>query len=231
MPRTNSSDMKELRHERKFLVREYSYNEILQFIRLNPACFTEIYHQRQINNIYFDSFSFDSYYGNVEGDISRFKARIRWYGPLFGMIAEPVLEFKIKNGLLGTKEHYPLGKFILDRNFSRAQISGSLRAADIPANVKDLLHGLQPVLLNSYTRKYYLSADKHFRLTIDRDLQFYGISYNGNSFLNRVNSPGIVIELKYDTSVSEDADQVSGAFPFALTKNSKYLQGVESVLF
>ena len=91
---------------------------------------------------------------------------------------------------------------------------------------------MQPALLNSYTRKYFLSADKKFRLTIDREQVYYRISYNHNTFLNKVSNPqAVVLELKYEMSLDEEANEISKSFPFAMTKNSKYLQGIERVLF
>src|SRR3989338_2665467 len=116
----------ELRHERKFLISDYSAADIEQIVKFNPACFTEIYHQRTVNNIYFDSLAFDSYYDNIEGNTNRTKARIRWYGNLFGEIENAILEFKIKKGLLGRKEYYSLNPFILNANFSKEQIISAL---------------------------------------------------------------------------------------------------------
>ena len=59
-------------------------------------------------NFYFDSVNFNNYYDNLDGNIFRTKIRIRWYGDLFGYIENPVLELKIKNGLLGNKISYNL---------------------------------------------------------------------------------------------------------------------------
>lgn len=225
-----NSQSEELRNERKFLITNHSAAEVEQIIKFNPACFTEIHQQRTVNNIYFDSLAYDSYYRNVEGDTNRTKARIRWYGALFGQITNAVLEFKIKKGLLGRKEYFPLTAFQLDENFSKAQIESAI--ANTPIDIQHWMLSMQPALLNSYTRKYFLSADKKFRLTIDREQVYYRISYNHNAFLNKVNNPqAVVLELKYEMSLDEEANQISNSFPFAMTKHSKYLQGIERVLF
>jgi SPX domain protein involved in polyphosphate accumulation len=232
MSQLNSNQSEELRHERKFLITDYSVAEVEQIIKYNPACFTKIFHPRTVNNIYFDSLAFDSYYSNVEGDMNRTKARIRWYGKLFGQIEDAVLEFKIKKGLLGKKESYKLNSFTLDQNFSKQEFVKAIENPAVPRDIKDLMLSLYPSLLNSYSRKYLLSADKQFRLTIDSEQMFYRISYSGNTFLNKVTVPqNVVLELKYDSKLQEEADQISNAFPFAITKNSKYLQGIERVLF
>lgn len=227
-----SDQSEELRHERKFLITDYSASEVEQIIKYHPACFREVHHQRTVNNIYFDSLAYDSYYRNVEGDTNRTKARIRWYGKLFGEIENAVLEFKIKKALLGRKEYYSLNPFCLDEDFSKQQIIRALNSDKIPWNIHDLILSLHPSLLNSYSRKYFLSADKQFRLTIDKDQVFYGISYNNNTFLNKVkNTRAVVLELKYDVSLEQEANEISSKFPFKMTKNSKYLQGLERVLF
>ena len=230
MSQLNNDQSKELRHERKFLITDYSVVEVEQIIKFNPACFSEIHQQRAVNNIYFDSLDYDSYYRNVEGDTHRTKARIRWYGRLFGQIENAVLEFKIKRGLLGTKEYYLLNSFQLDENFSKQEIIVAINS--LPRNIQDFMLSMKPALLNTYNRKYFLSADKQFRLTIDKNLTFYNISYNNNTFLNKVNNyQSVVLELKYNLDLDTKADEITKAFPFYMTKNSKYLQGVERVLF
>jgi hypothetical protein len=222
----------ELRHERKFLITDHSEKDVEQMIKIHPACFSEIYHERIVNNIYFDSLGFNNYYDNVEGEIDRLKVRIRWYGDLFGLIKRPTLEFKIKKGLLGKKDSYPLLPFKLDIDFSKAQIQRSLASGKIPIHILDLLNSLKPVLLNCYSRKYFLSADGQFRITIDWNLTYYRINYFGNTFLNKsVDYTTSVLELKYDSSLETEAKQIGNCFPFALTKSSKYLQGIERVLF
>ena len=51
-----------LRCERKFLISDLSTQEIEEVILLHPALFSPIYHNRFVNNIYFDNLNFLSYY-------------------------------------------------------------------------------------------------------------------------------------------------------------------------
>lgn len=232
MSQLNANQSEELRHERKFLITDYDALTVEQFLKFHPACFTEIYHQRIINNIYFDTLGFESYYGNVEGETERTKIRIRWYNELFGSINNATLEFKIKKGLLGKKNFYALQPFSLDKNFSKQQLVQALNTELVPKPVSDQLLAMQPSLLNTYSRKYFISADKQFRITIDKNLSFYKISYNQNTFLNRVaDHKAVVVELKYDAQLENEAKEIGNKFQFAMTKNSKYLQGIERVLF
>lgn len=232
MSQLTNNQSEELRHERKFLVADYSASEVEQLLKFHPACFTQIYQQRTVNNIYFDTLGFNSYFGNQEGDTNRTKARIRWYGRLFGQVDHAVLEFKIKKGLLGRKDFYELSSFCLDENFSKEQLIQALNSEHVPHERKHSLLSMQPSLLNSYSRKYFISADKQFRITIDKDLLFYKISYNKNTFLNKVKNVGtVVVELKYDSKLEFEAKEIGDKLPFKMTKNSKYLQGIEQVLF
>lgn len=219
----------QLRYERKFLITDHSYSEVEQMIKFHPACFSEIFHERNVNNIYFDTLGMTNYYDNLEGETERFKIRIRWYDNLFGHIQNPLLEYKIKKGLLGKKETYKLRSFQLDQSFSEVQIK---KATDsIPPKIKNEIASLKPTLLNSYTRKYFLSADGNFRITIDHHLNYYRINYIGNIFVNRsLDHKTTVLELKYDSSLETEAKLVSNLFPFALTKSSKYLQGLQRVV-
>lgn len=217
-----------LRYERKFLISDYSYSDVKQILKFHPACFSEIFQERSVNNIYFDTLGINDYYDNVNGEQRRSKVRIRWYGDLFGNIQKPVLEYKIKTGLLGKKLSYQLQSFLIDSNFSKSQIIHAI--STLPLNIKDQILSLKPTLLNSYKRTYFLSADKNFRATIDHHLCYYKIQYSGNPFTNKsIDHNSTVLELKYDSSLETLAKSVANAFPFALTKNSKYLQGLERV--
>jgi SPX domain protein involved in polyphosphate accumulation len=219
-----------LRYERKYLITAYSHKEVEQLIKLNNACFSEVYHQRNVNNIYFDTLGMDNFYDNVEGTSNRMKVRIRWYGDTFGNSTQPVLEYKIKKGLLGKKISYLLNTFLLDQSFDRTQILKATNGNAVPRQVQEELLSLKPMLLNSYTRKYFLSADKKFRITIDHHLCYYGIRQRSNTFSNKsMDHNTTVLELKYDSSHETEAKELSTQFPFALTKSSKYLQGLERI--
>ncbi len=219
-----------LRYERKYLTMEYSVGEVEQILKYNIGCFSEIYSPRTVNNIYFDTLDFHSYNENVTGDKERLKIRIRWYGSLFGEIKSPQLEFKIKNGLLGYKKNYELNPFVLDSNFNQSQINAAIY--NLPISIRNQISANYPTLLNSYFRKYYISKDKKIRVTIDSNLKYYKINYTQNYFLNKtLNDKSVIVELKYGESDIEEAMQISNDFPFTLTKNSKYLTGVDRVLF
>ena len=90
------------RYERKFKISEIDRNYVETLVKYHPAMFSEIFHERIVNNIYFDTLNMDYYYDNKSGSSKRMKVRIRWYGNQFGLIEKPVLELKIKDGLIET---------------------------------------------------------------------------------------------------------------------------------
>lgn len=195
---------------------------------MHRATFSEIFYPRFVNNIYLDTVAYDNYFDNVYGNAKRVKVRIRWYGELFGRITKPVLEFKVKNNELGGKISFPLDSFKIDKGFTARSIGDLFRRSEIPDAVKVYLLQLRGVLLNRYSRSYFLSVDKNFRLTIDSNLAFYELKPLRNNFLNRrIDRNNIVLELKYASNVDpEKVQSVTNLFPFRLTKSSKYVSGL-----
>ena len=224
--------LSQYRYERKFFISELTFHEVESLIRLHPALFTEIYHQRYVNNIYYDSFDMKNYFDNVDGANQRIKVRIRWYGDLFGRIEKPILELKIKKGLLGTKKTFPLSAFWLDENFNFAISSNVITDSQLPDNLKLQMICLAPVLLNRYSRKYFLSADNNYRITIDSEMQFLALNNQHNCFLNcSTDLANTVLELKYDQDKDDSASYMADCFPFRLSKSSKYVSGIKKFIF
>jgi hypothetical protein len=94
--------------------------------------------------------------------------------------------------------------------------------------IQESLKFLEPTLLNRYFRKYYLSANRKFRVTLDTQLRYTRISSHQNYFLRIAkNDSDVVMEMKYDVEDDQAAGSVSSGFPFRLTKNSKYVNGVD----
>ena len=85
--------------------------EVLALVRRHPAAFREAYPARFVNNIYLDSHGRSDYHDNIVGVANRNKTRVRWYGPLSGQIAKPVLERKLKRGLISGKLTHALPGF------------------------------------------------------------------------------------------------------------------------
>ena len=223
-------DDKDYRYERKFFISSLTLHEVESIVKLHPEMFSEIYYQRSVNNIYFDAPNLGNFFDNVDGNLHRLKLRIRWYGNLFGHIEKPVIELKIKQGLLGGKLSFPLHPFNLTTGFSFKTICDAIDASDIIESVKIALKSSYPTLLNCYKRKYYQSANGKYRITIDTDQYFYHISYHNNTFLKKVtDNENVILELKYDRNLDDASCHITNHFPFRITKSSKYVTGFEKL--
>ena len=218
------------RYERKFLVLANSWATIEPGIKHNPGVFSSLYRPRTVNNIYLDSPALRLYFMNLEGAAQRTKVRIRWYGDLRGPLPRPILEFKSKSGLLGQKQSFPLNPFRLDNTFTGEFLRRVFQGSDLPDGVHQLLRGLEPTLVNCYRRQYYQSADRKYRLTLDSSLEFFRVRPGHNAWLCKApHCPFRVVELKYDQAHADGAEIIASAFPFRVTRMSKYVFGLDSL--
>lgn len=219
-----------LRCERKFLISDLSIQDIEEIILLHPAVFNPVYYERFVNNIYFDNVEFRSYHENISGITPRKKVRVRWYGDLMGQIKEPVLEIKRKSGIVGNKKLYSLPGFSLEDFFSGSETWGSTDKSIFGESLQKELALLEPALINRYKRKYFLSADGCYRITLDSNLNFFPVRpFLPKLFANESFEPYCVLELKYDHAKDDEASQITNHFPFRLTKSSKYVSGVHKL--
>ncbi|MBN1485336.1 MAG: polyphosphate polymerase domain-containing protein [Chloroflexia bacterium] len=225
--------LRDYRYERKFLVEDLTFHQILGLVRLHPRMFYAPYPPRYVNNAYLDTADLENYYDNVCGAARRRKVRLRWYGALAGPVDHAVLEFKVKEGHVGRKHSYPLRDFSLDDVFGDRRLQQVAAGSELPAMVREELRAMQVVLLNRYYRHYFASRDGRFRVTLDREIAFYRANGAfGSSLVHRQVRWGVlVVELKYDVAQETAAARVSSAFPFRVTRSSKYVQGMERVYF
>ncbi len=219
------------RYERKFLVDQIDIHQVRALIRRHPAVFYEPYPPRYVNNLYVDTEGMENYFDNVSGASDRRKVRIRWYGDLFSTVENPMLEFKVKRGMVGTKHSYPFAPFTLDERFCHLYYLDVLRsAALLPPQVREYMHEVHVVLCNRYYRRYFATKDHRFRVTIDAQMTFYQVRKAVNRFVYKyVDYNQVVVELKYGAALDGEAERISSFFPFSLTKNSKYVTGIECV--
>ena len=216
------------RYERKFAIQMISRSAVEHIIKYHPAAFSEIYKQRNVNNIYLDTGRLTFYNDNVTGSNNRKKIRIRWYGDMFGEIKYPVLEIKIKNGYIGRKQSFPLKPFILDERFDIEMLRSVFHQSELPLNLLSEVTELQPALLNGYTRKYFQNFKKDFRITVDDHLVYLDVKSRFNTFRRQeLISIGVIVELKYDAIKDDLAESITTHLPFRMTKSSKYVNGID----
>jgi SPX domain protein involved in polyphosphate accumulation len=182
--------------------------------------YSEIFYNRQINNLYLDNFTFDDVIDNVEGFSKRQKTRIRWYGGLLDE-SKKVLEQKIKCDDVNRKESVKLKSLQLYSLESTDTFYD--KVIDI-LNDKDLYlhdcHHKRPTLLNRYSRNYFMSSDDEIRVTVDQDLYYYS-----PIFKSEYHDRNIVVELKSNTNIIMQDNMFHDLI---LSKYSKYVKGILS---
>ena len=220
---------KDFRYEKKFIIQDLEPSEIYHLIKHNSAMFSEIFYSRRINNIYFDSINFKNYHEHLNGISQRIKIRVRWFGKTFGLIENPILEFKMKDGYLGEKRRFKLKPFILDKKICFKSLQKDIfEKSNLPAEIIEIIKMSKPTLLNSYKRKYFASVNKKIVITTDKDLIFYKIKENHNNFIEKILDKNLqILELKYSAENDDEASKITQEFPFRITAISKYIQGID----
>lgn len=207
-----------MRFERKYVIEHLTLAETCQLIKLHPAGFRQAFPPRVVNNIYLDTLNYSAYQDNLKGIGQRKKTRLRWYGHSSFADTPLQLEEKIKAGVLGYKKTF------------------ALPAASIDSSIQELLptqitkhQNLRPTLFNQYHRQYFLSADQKFRITIDTHLCFGTPNFSPQQTIGHQLNHRIILELKYEEAAARYQDKITQHLPFRLSKNSKYVIGVELI--
>jgi SPX domain protein involved in polyphosphate accumulation len=186
--------------------------QVEQVILLHPASFTSIYEPRWVNNVYFDTSDLISYHENAGGFNRRTKYRLRWYGSDAGIIKNGIIEIKEKDHMLGWKEHIAV-----------PEIKDPLKINEVLLSQGIIIPNITPSVQNRYFRKYFLSADGKFRITIDTQIG-HKIPFTNQSFIPEQK---IVLEIKFDKNDEGLAKDIFEFIPFRQKKNSKYAKGIE----
>lgn len=217
------------RYERKFIFTDKSAREVETMIKLLKGGFSEIYSERFINNIYFDKIGYPYLYDNINGVSSRIKARIRWYGNFFSEKNKYFFEIKKKEGFIVIKDSKNVSNLKLHPMTNLKTVLKTCLGSDHKKHFAKYSN-LNPKLVNSYKRKYFLSKDKNFRVTIDSD-QKIGSPKNPLSLKNLyINTFKTIVELKYNRKWDIQAHQIINGFSARINKNSKYIDGVNFLI-
>jgi hypothetical protein len=220
------------RYERKFVIEPQFLNKLKIFFSINEFLLKKSFQSRQINNIYLDTVNFDFFNQNLTGIGSRNKVRLRWYGSLHQKV-EPILEIKQKAGLVGKKIFIKTNVVNTEILFIQNFLRDFLRKIDFEENLKFDILKCHPTLINSYQRSYYESLDKMIRVTIDEKLIYYKPNYDFKKkiFSYKVKDPNIIMEIKYSNKDINFYNNFLNKIPLRLTKNSKYVNGLNAIKF
>jgi hypothetical protein len=222
-------DPNDQRFERKFTSEAASAEDLDTILRAHPSTFIVAYPDRWINNIYLDTPNLACYRDHTYGCRSRAKFRIRWYGDLLQEHAKPVLEIKRKTGLVGSKIRFDLAEFDSRSNFYDEGLKALIKAADIDPRIAGQAEIMECVVGNRYHRSYYETADRDFRMTIDRNLQFLVIPTQPGPTPEPIEESTIVLELKYRNELDSQVAKITNHLPFRINRMSKYILGVEQL--
>ncbi len=218
------------RLEIKFVAPESEVFRLEQWLRLHPAGFYQPHPERWVNNLYFDTHHFFAYTENLSGASYRTKLRYRWYGQHAYPI-EGALEVKCKRNYFGWKLRYPIGRSPYSEGANWRDIHQSLIEQAGPEGRRWLEANPQPVIINRYHRRYYVSGDDRIRATIDVEQSLFDQRYKPfPNVSNAANAPRtLVVEIKFDRGDRELASRVIQGIPVRVSRNSKYIIGLKAV--
>jgi len=218
------------RHEVKFVTQEINYYHIKNWLKSHNGAFRTSYPDRQINNVYFDSFDYTTICENIWGSSSRSKVRYRWYGDSITP-AEGTLEIKNRRNSYGWKNSFKVSDAPYKEGANWKLIQ-RLLATQLPSEARIWLdtHPL-PILINRYHREYFESWDRLIRVTIDRNQSVWEQRYNQKpNFTQRAQMANtIVIEIKCSRRDREYANKIIQGIPIRVSRHSKYVVGVQTL--
>jgi SPX domain protein involved in polyphosphate accumulation len=182
-----------------------------------------------VNNVYFDTYAYGAYEENLIGIGRRQKVRLRWYGEIHDRVAG-TLEVKCRRGGLGWKLSYPAQSISLT-GARWSEVRRELRTQLPPAGRIWLDSNPLPILANSYNRMYFLSADKHIRVTVDWQQRVFDQRFSSIPNLCRPaqDLDRLVVEFKFSAQGRRRASDIIQGLPIRVSRNSKYVMGVQAV--
>jgi hypothetical protein len=217
----------DFRYERKFIIADQpsAAATAAMLLRVHPALFREIYTERWVNSVYYDSIERDYFAASENGQSEREKIRIRWYGAAERSVLGAALEQKRKRNAVGTKLRWKLPDTDLSDLLDRRATRRLLASADVPEGTLALFATLQPDLFTRYRRRYYLSACGRFRATLDTNLEHREVGLDRLLEAHAQKNVAIV-ELKYAVEHDGAARSICDSFGVRSDKSSKYVTGM-----
>ncbi len=211
-----------VRMERKQIVPFSETTRVQARIKRLPLAFRTAYPERIVTSLYFDTLDKRFLHEAIDGIGEREKIRIRFYGDLYPSRA--ALEIKRREGTSMRKGVF--GPFDVPSGEDNAIVSRLLEG--VGQLDQGRLKTLRPVLMNRYQRRYYESADRRLRVTVDENIRYFRISPQSVSEAALPEQPA-VIEVKYAPEYEELASRVTNALPYRLAKHSKYVRGLQLI--
>ncbi len=212
-----------MRFENKYFTEEFIRFDLKEYLKIFN--FRKVYNSRLVSSIYYDHPNLIDFYDSEDGISKRYKSRIRWYNNSSNSAS---LEYKSKNGNLGSKEIYNLKD--IDIKKSKKLID---KKNNCIINLPNSKRNYIPLVLINYERDYYFNSFNKIRLTFDFNLNFSKIVcfkefYKLN---NKIESNKNVLEIKYSSDYKANfiASKIALNYNLTLTRNSKYCDSINSI--
>ena len=218
------------RHEIKFVANFYTLPKILAWVKSNKLGFYNEYPDRKVNNVYFDTYDYFAYASNLSGESRRQKVRYRWYDK-FSLLKPGKLEIKYKRNIFGWKKRFSVNDLKIAKEKSWKEVIVHLRQK-LPKEGNIYLNkNSVPTIINQYFRDYFLSYDRKFRVTIDRNHDVF--DQRSHHFINilkkTLTQPLIVVEFKFNRENRDQVEGLTSNIPLRVSRNSKYVNSIRAV--
>jgi hypothetical protein len=220
----------EERHEVKFAAYAIEYAHLKHWLHMHPAGFFSPYPDRQVNNVYFDTWDYRAYAENIAGVSERSKVRYRWYGDSAGPAAGS-LEVKQKRNHFGWKLRFAIAEPPYQPGDEWQDIRQSIRQR-LPMNAQMWLdQNPMPVMINRYRREYYESANRLIRATIDLEQRVYDQRSGAvpNFEYPATSQDTLVVEFKFARGDRPSAVRLLAKMPLRIGRHSKYMNAVRAI--
>ena len=227
--------MSNYRSEIKFVCYQQNYFLLKNWIKLHKFNFFKEYDDRNVNNIYFDSFNYKAFNDNLVGLPSRLKVRYRWYGDLLSENKknEGSLEFKFKKNIYGYKKVFKIKDLTINLDSNWSDIKKRILKTLTPEYKILFNKNSQEILINQYKREYFISKNKKLRITLDRNIKIFDqrLTFKKPNFRSKnYTQDYLVIEFKFNKNDKAFLNDLDINVPIKASRNSKYINGVRSVL-
>ena len=227
--------MSNYRSEIKFVCYQQNYFLLKNWIKLHKFNFFKEYDDRNVNNIYFDSFNYKAFNDNLVGLPSRLKVRYRWYGDLLSENKknEGSLEFKFKKNIYGYKKVFKIKDLTINLDSNWSDIKKKILKTLTPEYKILFNKNSQEILINQYKREYFISKNKKLRITLDRNIKIFDqrLTFKKPNFRSKnYTQDYLVIEFKFNKNDKAFLNDLDINVPIKASRNSKYINGVRSVL-
>lgn len=219
------------RLELKFVGAALYAEQMAHIIASHQAGFRPAYAPRMIRSAYFDTPALDAFEANVIGLSSRIKVRYRWYGDSPSPDAGQ-LEIKYKRNATNGKRIYRVD---MSPSHPRATWKAIMQSLlqQLPREGRLWLHQFaQPVLINQYHRRYFVSVDGMIRITLDTELRAFDQRYKPHpNVVFAINQPHtFVLEVKFAPEHQKIASDIVAGLPLRPSRHSKYVAALRCAL-